>query len=435
MTPHSDGESHIEPGIEPLPGVTCGVGSGGSARCKGEPGTRRVPSGATIRTIALAALVACSGATAPAGPGAPDAGGGDEPPLDGSPAASFDCAALQAPLSTNQFYETNPTYTDKVDDTASWTTSTPAAEGLDAAMLERASTTLGNAAYTWSFLVVRNDKLVFERYYHGSARDRSNNVHSASKSIWGAAIGVAIAKGIIPGPDATIASILPSRYVALMSQQKKTITVRHLLTMTSGIDWTEDTTESQIQTRPDWIAAILSLPMADTPGATFNYSTGDAHLGSAVLTTAAQTTACEFIHTNLLAPIGIVAEHWGRDPQGNFSGGYNLYLTPRELAKFGLLYLHGGNWHGQQLVPSAWVTASMTAQVDAGTPYSYGYDFWLRRLGGHDVAMAWGFGGQMIYIVQDLNLVVVMTTNTHDFNQDTFDGTNVMQNDILPAVR
>lgn len=432
MAPHSDRESLIEPDIEQLPGVTGGAGSGESGQRKGEPGTRRVPSGATIRTFALAALVACSGGTPPAGPGAPDAGGG--PPLDGSPSASFDCAALQAPLSTNQFYETNPTYTDKIDDTASWTTSTPAAEGLDAAMLEQASTTLGNAAYTWSFLVVRNDKLVFERYYHGSTRDRSNNVHSASKSIWGAAIGVAIAKGVIASPDATIASILPSRYVALMSQQKKTITVRNLLTMTSGIDWTEDTTESQIQTKPDWIAAILSLPMADTPGATFNYSTGDAHLVSAVLTTAAQTTACEFIHANLLAPIGVVAEHWGRDPQGNFSGGYNLYLTPRELAKFGLLYLHDGNWHGQQLVPSTWVTASMTAQVDADTPYSYGYDFWLRRLGGHDVAMAWGFAGQMIYIVKDLNMVVVMTTNTHDFNRDVFDGTDVMQNDILPAV-
>src|SRR5262249_23711576 len=136
-------------------------------------------------------------------------------------------------------------------------------------------------------------------------------------------------------------------------------------------DWSEDTTENEIQTTPDWIAAILGLPMADTPGATFNYSTGNAHLNSAVLTAAAHTTACEFIHTNLLAPMGIVAEHWGRDPQGYFSGGYNLYLTPRELAKFGLLYLHGGNWHGQQLVPSAWVTASMTAQTDAGAPYSY----------------------------------------------------------------
>jgi CubicO group peptidase (beta-lactamase class C family) len=381
-----------------------------------------------VRILSLVTLAACSSGMAPGGPDTPDAGGTSPPP-----AAAFDCAALQAPLSTNQFYEANPTYTDPVDDSASWTTSTPAAEGLDAALLEQASTTLGNAAYTWSFLVIRNDKLVFERYYHGSARNRSNNVHSASKSIWAAAIGVAIERGLIAGPDATIASILPGNYVAMMSQVKKTITVRDLLTMTSGIDWTEDTTEAEIQTAPDWIAAILSLPMADTPGATFNYSTGDAHLNSAVLTTAAHTTACEFIHANLLAPMGIVAEHWGRDPQGYFSGGYNLYLTPRELAKFGLLYLHGGNWNGRQLVPSAWVTASMTAQVDAGAPYSYGHDFWLRRLAGHDVAMAWGFGGQMIYIVKDLDMVVVMTTNTHDFNQDSFDGTTVMQNDVLPA--
>lgn len=87
--------------------------------------------------------------------------------------------------------------------------------------------------------------------------------------------------------------------------------------------------------------------------------------------------------------MGVVAEHWGRDPQGYFSGGYNLYLTPRELAKFGLLYLHGGNWHGAQLVPAAWVEASMTDQVNAGAPYSYGYNFWLRDIAGHHVAMAW----------------------------------------------
>jgi CubicO group peptidase (beta-lactamase class C family) len=303
-------------------------------------------------------------------------------------------------------------------------------------MLEQASTTLSNTPYRWSFLVVRNDKLVFERYYHGSAKNQSNNVHSASKSIWGAAIGIAIAKGVIASPDATIASILPSNYVAAMTgQQKKSITVRHLVTMTSGIDWTEDTTENQIQTKPDWMAAILGLPMADTPGATFNYSTGNAHLNSAVLAAAAHTTGCEFIHSNLLAPMGVVAEHWGRDPQGYFSGGYNLYLTPRELAKFGLLYLHDGNWHGQQLVPAAWVAASMTAQTDAGAPYSYGYNFWLRSLAGHNVAMAWGFGGQMVYIVKDLDMVVVMTTNTHDFDQDDFDGTTVMQDDVLPAVQ
>jgi CubicO group peptidase (beta-lactamase class C family) len=292
---------------------------------------------------------------------------------------------------------------------------------------------LAGAPYTWSFLVVRRGALVFERYYHGSAKNQSNNVHSASKSIWGAAIGIAIDQGRIRGADATIASTLPSRYVAEMSPETRATTVRDLLTMTSGSRWSEDTTETRIQRTPDWIAAILRLPRAAPPGTRFNYSTGDTHLSSAVLASTTRTTACEFIHQNLLAPMGVVAERWGRDPQGYFSGGYNFYVTPRELAKFGLLYLQDGRWNDRQLVPAAWVEASMTSQVDAGASYSYGYDFWLRDIAGHHVAMAWGSGGQMIYIVEDLDLVVVMTTNTRDFDQDSFNGLSVIENHVLPA--
>jgi CubicO group peptidase (beta-lactamase class C family) len=346
--------------------------------------------------------------------------------------AAFDCGTIQGPLSTT-FYEDNPTYTDPVDDSASWTTSTPEARGMDSSRLERASKALAELPYTWSFLVIRRDTLVFERYYHGSAKNQSNNVHSASKSIWGAAIGIAIDQGRIPSADATIASTLPPRYVSAMSPESRTTKVRDLLTMTSGSRWTENTTETLIQLTPDWVAATLRLPRAAPPGTLFNYSTGDTHLSSAVLASATQATGCEFIHQHLLAPLGVVAEHWGRDPQGYFSGGYNFYATPRELAKFGMLYLHDGRWNGTQLVPAAWVDASMTNQVDAGAPYSYGYDFWLRDIAGHHVAMAWGSGGQMIYIVEDLDLVVVMTTNTRDFDQDSFNGLSVIENHVLPA--
>lgn len=343
----------------------------------------------------------------------------------------FDCDAIQGPVSTNRFYEDNPTYTDPVDDGASWTISTPEAQGMASDGLERASTALADLPFTWSFLVIRHDAIVFERYYHGSARNQSNNVHSASKSIWGAAIGIAVDQDSISDIDEPIASVLPPRYDTV---QSRAITVRDLLTMTSGSRWEEDTTETQIQQTPDWVAATLDLPRAAAPGAVFNYSTGDTHVSSAVLTEATGTTACEFIHENLLTPLGITAEHWGRDPQGYFSGGYNFYVTPRELAKFGLLYLHDGRWHGEQLVPASWVRTSMTNQVDAGDPYSYGYDFWLRDIAGHHVAMAWGFGGQMIYLVKDLDLVVVMTTNTRDFAEDSFNGLTILQDDVLPAV-
>jgi CubicO group peptidase (beta-lactamase class C family) len=372
-----------------------------------------------------------SGSDSGSGSGSDSTGGGGP----GQPIAAFDCNALQGPLSTNQFYETNPTYVDPVDDSASWTTSTPEAQGMNSNGLEQASTAMANLANTWSLLVIRHNALVFERYYHGSAKNQSNNVHSASKSIWGAAIGIAIDRGLIPSVNATISSILPAADVAKMSATTKTIKVHDLITMTSGIGWEEDTTENQIQRTPNWVQSILALGTTTTPGTAFNYSTGNTHLGSAVLAAATKTTGCEFIHQNVLAPLGIVAEHWGRDPQGNFSGGYNLYLTPRELAKFGLLYLHDGKSNGKQLVPAAWVQTSMANQVDAGAPYSYGYTFWLQELAGHHVAMSWGFGGQMIYIIKDLDLVVVMTTNTRDFSEDTFDGVSIIKNNVIPATR
>jgi CubicO group peptidase (beta-lactamase class C family) len=389
----------------------------------------------TLSTTAACVVATVAGSDDPGSePGSGSGvGSGSGSDGNGQPIAKFDCNAIQGPLSTNEFYEANPTYTDPVDDSASWTMSTPAAQNMDSTQLGQASAAMAALPNTWSFLVIRHDTLVYEQYYHGSAKNQSNNVHSASKSIWGAAIGIAIDQGLIPSVNATIASILPASDVAKMSATTKTIKVHDLITMTSGIRWNEDTTEDQIQQTPNWVDAILALGTSTTPGTVFNYSTGNTHLGSAVLAAATKTTGCQFIHQNVLAPLGIVAEHWGRDPQGNFSGGYNLYLTPRELAKFGLLYLHDGTWNGKQVVPAAWVQTSMTNQVDAGTPYSYGYTFWLQELTGHHVAMAWGFAGQMIYIIKDLDLVVVMTTNTRDFNEDTFDGVSIIQNNVIPA--
>ena len=147
---------------------------------------------------------------------------------------------------------------------------------------------------------------------------------------------------------------------------KKKITLRHLLTMRSGLEWTEDSTEDQVEKAPDWVQAILGRPLASAPGTAYNYSSGNTHVVSAVLQKATGMSTCQFARRYLFGPMGITAEHWGRDPRGVFSGGYNLYLTPRELAKFGLLYLHGGKWNGRQLVPPDAVRAAQTrtSQVD-----------------------------------------------------------------------
>ncbi len=345
------------------------------------------------------------------------------------PMAAYNCSTIQGPQ-TRTFYESNPTYTDPVDDTSTWKITTPAEQGMNAAMLTAGAQSLNGLAYINSFLVVRNGALVFERYYNGSARNHANNIHSASKSIWGAAVGIAIERGLIPSLDTRISDILPARYVNIMDNNKRAITVRHLVTMTSGIRWTEDSTEYNIESQADRVAAILSLPQASAPGTRFNYSTGDAHLVAAVLSEATKMSGCEFIHKNLLAPMGVVAERWGRDPQGYFTGGYNFYITPREMAKFGMLYVNKGNWNGQQLVNANWVQSSMQNMTSG-----YGIDFWITRINNRNAAQAWGWGGQMIYIVPDLNLVVVFTTNTRNFSQDTFNGESVVRNYVIPSIQ
>ena len=177
---------------------------------------------------------------------------------------------------------------------------------------------------------------------------------------------------------------------------------------------TEDVTEYQIESEADWVGAILARPMTDTPGEVFNYSTGLTHVLSAVLTAATGMSVCEFAHRHLFGPMGITAEHWGRDPQGIYAGGYNLYLTPREMAAFGQLYLQQGRWQGVELVPAAWVETSLQTQQTDDAVYSYGYLWWLRQLAGHDVAIAWGWGGQLLYVIPDLEIVVAITTNTAD---------------------
>lgn len=260
--------------------------------------------------------------------------------------ATVDCNRIAGNGRT--FYESNPTYTDPRDDGADWSATSPEEQGMDSTLLRAGLTKLGNNASSFSALVIRHDRLVAERYYHGSGAQRSNNVHSVSKSILQALVHIAVAKGYIGSLDDPVADYLPE-YFGNASPEKKKITIRHMLTMRSGLDWAEDSTESQVEKASNWVQTILGRPLVSVPGTTYNYSTGNTHVVSAVLQKATRMSTCQFAHQYLFEPMGITAEHWGRDPQSIFSGGYNVYLTPREMAKFGLLYLHDGKWAANRL--------------------------------------------------------------------------------------
>lgn len=344
-----------------------------------------------------------------------------------------DCDAIsERPGGGQTFYEDNPTYIDE-GAPPDWMVSTPGDVGIDDEALEVGAAELAQSPALLSLLVVRNDALVFERYYNGSDASHSNNIHSASKSILSALLGIALADGAIASLDAPLADYLPE-YIETGSD-KAAITLRHVVTMSGGLEWTEDDTESSvIESSDDWVGAILEQPLTGTPGVDFNYSSGMSHVLSAVLTRATETSTCSYAHEKLLAPLGIAAEHWGRDPNGVFSGGYNLYMTPRELARFGLLFLRDGEWEGNQLVPSSWVQESIQPQLPAEDGYDYGYFWWLLSGSPQDVAIAWGFGGQFVYLVPALDLMVVMTADTASDHAE-LDGETFLYDHLLPAVQ
>jgi CubicO group peptidase (beta-lactamase class C family) len=329
--------------------------------------------------------------------------------------ATVDCGRIAGDGRT--FYESNPTYTDPRDDGADWSPSSPEEQGMDPTVLRAGLAKLGNNASLFSTLVIRHDRLVAERYYHGSGAQRSNNVHSASKSILQALVHIAVAKGYIKSLDDPVADYLPE-YFGDASPDKKKITIRHMLTMTSGLDWTEDSTESQVEKASNWVQAIAGRPLVSAPGTTYNYSTGNTHVVSAVLQKATRMSTCRFAHQYLFGPMGITAEHWGRDARGIFSGGYNLYLTSREMAKFGVLYLHDGKWAGRRIVPHSAVRAAQTqtSQVDDALAYSEGW--WMHTISGRSMYFAWGYGGQFIYAIPSADIVLVTSENTSGNNKE-----------------
>jgi len=285
--------------------------------------------------------------------------------------------------------------------------STPEAEGFDVDLLEAGAAMLAEHETLFSLLVLRNDSIVLERYYHEGAPGTAHNIQSVAKCILSALVGIAIDKGLIDGVDLIAAAVLPSRFTNIQDPRMLDITIRHLLTMTPGFP-DENPTEGVAL---NLIASALSSTLATNPGTAFDYNSISTHILSALLTEAVRMNTCAFAERYLFGPIGVTVDNWSRDAQEIYVGGAALYLTPRELARFGLLYLHHGLWAGEQIVSSDWIDESTAWHVsDTGSPgWGYGYAWWLSTLAGQDAFIASGYGGQSITVIRDLDLVVVTT--------------------------
>lgn len=297
-------------------------------------------------------------------------------------------------------------------------TATPETCGLDSDLLAAALKQLAaQHPELHGVLVARHGQIVLDAHAPGQSSHERHIINSCTKSVLAALIGIAIEQGLFAVDD-RILTLLPDFGVEQQDVRWNDITVHHLLTMSSGIDWPQygpDNISDAMGRSEDWIRFILQRPMAAAPGTVCNYSNGDSHLLSAILQQATGKTALDFGLEALFAPLGITDLEWMTDPQGRSIGSATLYLRPRDMAKIGLLYLNRGQWQGRQIVPSRWIELSwqLHAQMPTwGGPADYGYYWWLYPEQG--LCEAWGGAGQRIAVLASNGVVVVITADNPD---------------------
>ena len=287
-----------------------------------------------------------------------------------------------------------------------------------------------------SLLVSRRGELLFERYYNGVRRDRPANIKSASKSVISALVGIALDRRLIPDVTTPIVSYFPE-LARDPDPRKREITVEHLLTMRPGLEGTSNRHYGAWVTSRNWVRHALARPMFAAPGGEMEYSTGNTHLLSAVLTKATGKSTRQFANEVLAKPLGFTIAQWPRDPQGIYFGGNDMLMTPRQMLALGELYLNNGRVNGEQVVSERWVRRSCEGRarnrrpgnpafdpnggvsnggvsdggVDPMRDRRYGYLWWVHEIGDYDACFAWGYGGQYIFVLPGLDLVLVTTSS------------------------
>jgi CubicO group peptidase (beta-lactamase class C family) len=312
--------------------------------------------------------------------------------------------------------------------TDGWKASSPEQQGLDSYKLTEALDFIqDHLPDVYSFIVVKNGYVVFEKYYKMGGPDRRAPIHSVTKSVMSALIGIALKREHFKSIDQKLAHFFPSYFSdELLDEETRDITLKHLLTMSAGFGWNDGAGllfREWIRS-PDLLEYTLQLPQIDGPGTKFNYNTSLSHILSIFLSTVTQTSTLEFARQHLFIPLGIQARFWSKDTKGFNTGGYGLHLTPHDLSKIGYLYVNNGFWDGQSIIPETWIKESTEQQMYIGHfssagEFGYGYQWWVKKVGGYDSFFAWGRRGQFIVVVPKLDLVFVVTSKAHPADSRT----------------
>jgi CubicO group peptidase (beta-lactamase class C family) len=355
---------------------------------------------------------------------------------------------------------TTPTYRAPEQTDDGWQMVSLDEVGIDQAEIDQAVALVQDNTYqnVHAILIVKDGKLAFETYFSGYTwdyngdqyrgeyvdfdRDTLHNLASVTKSFTSALIGIAIDKGFIQSVDEKVCDFFPG-YANLCDEGKKRITLEHLLTMTSGLQWNEmevplsDTHNDLIQLFlvPDPIGYILAKPIVSEPGTDWYYSGGNTNLLGEVIREATGLRMDDFAAQYLFAPLGITDYEWDHINPDVIHASGNLELRPRDMAKLGDLYLNGGVWNGERVLSEEWIEAS--TKEYASTPWEdgYGYQWWRKTYRSENVSVdafyANGWGGQRITVFPSLDMVVVFTGGNY-VGQEPVD--EIITRYILPAV-
>ncbi|BCL80539.1 penicillin-binding protein [Ktedonobacteria bacterium brp13] len=317
------------------------------------------------------------------------------------------------------------TRNNRVWPTENWSESFPEERGLNSKFLVAMDQYVQREDSKFrAILVIQHGKLVFERYYEELEPYHYHRIASATKSIISMLIGIALKENYLRSLDQTLVSFFPEYASSITDMDKQAITLRHLLTMTSGLAYDEfkDYVVRWDEGGDQWAEFALSLPMAHKPGEVFQYASLGVHLLSIILTKVTGKSTLDFARHYLFNPLGIATNEqdgflWMRDPQGYYRGGGGMRLAARDCARLGYLYLNGGQWEDKQLFSPEY-HALTTQQANAGGPpvqETYGYLWWVTNYLGYHTYFASGIGGQIIAVVPELDLVVViLSANQHN---------------------
>ncbi len=321
-------------------------------------------------------------------------------------------------------------------------------QGFDSQALANAFANAKNISSLQGLAVARNGVIVAEEYYNNASSmpDPDLHVMSVTKSITSTLVGIAIEEGYIESVDQTLSDFLGEE-VDTINPELGEVTIHQLMTMTTGHDWHElggDSEFGKFANAPDQLYYVMEKPIVNSPGTIFNYSDGSAHLVSVVLSKATGMSASAFADKHLFGPMGLDDRKWFEDKQGFSFGGVGLCIGIHDMINIAHLYLNEGFHNGNQVVPSQWIKTATDFKIASGNviPFltDYGYFWWLGNAHGHDFICANGYGGQFIFIVKDLNLVVCSRSDyrlisSSKAGENWYNILDVIINQVLTSVR